>query len=86
MTRHSHVASACIPPHGRPGQVRKAVIKLTEHVGVGVGVDSATNSPHRLVRPRARVARTVTQRSQHGIPPDLYCNGDYAQNVEVDAS
>jgi hypothetical protein len=83
MTRHSHVASACIPPHGRPGQVRKAVIKLTEHVGVGV--DSATNSPHRLVRPRARVARTVTQRSRD-IPPDLYCNGDNAQNVEVDAS
>jgi len=83
MTLHSHVASACIPPHGRPGQVRKAVIKLTEHVGVGV--DSATNSPHRLVRPRARVARTVTQRSRD-IPPDLYCNGDYAQNVEVDAS
>ena len=83
MTLHSHVASACIPPHGRPGQVRKAVIKLTEHVGVGV--DSATNSPHRLVRPRARVARTVTQRSRD-IPPDLYCNGDNAQNVEVDAS
>lgn len=83
MTRHFHVASACIPPHGRPGQVRKAVIKLTEHVGVGV--DSATNSPHRLVRPRARVARTVTQRSRD-IPPDLYCNGDNAQNVEVDAS
>lgn len=59
---------------------------MTQHFHVASACHPPADLPPRLFRPRAKVASTVTQHSQHDIEPDLYRNGDNPRNVEVDAS